>query len=97
MTELYFSTVKILAQRPTHISAERERERERDRDRDRDRDSDRQRQTETDRQTDRNRDGNDKQYFISISVLFSTIRLMYVSLRSAIEYLHLSKPSLNLV
>ena len=34
MTELYFSTVKILAQRPTHISAiatllERERERER--------------------------------------------------------------------
>ena len=32
MTELYFSTVKILAQRPTHISAiatvlERERER----------------------------------------------------------------------
>ena len=33
LIELYFSTVKILAQRPTHISAVAERERERERER----------------------------------------------------------------
>ena len=69
MIKLYFSTVKILAQRPTHVSAVatvllitktfivkgRERERERERDRDRERQTDRQRQRG--RQTDRQRWG----------------------------------------
>ena len=54
MIELYFSTVKILAQRPTHISAIAtvllitKREREIDRQR--------QREIQRDRQTDRQRD-----------------------------------------
>ena len=51
MIELYFSTVKILAQRPTHISATRERERERGGERERERTNEFFR--ETDRQTDR--------------------------------------------
>ena len=45
MIELYFSTVKILAQRLTHVSAvatERERQTDRDRDRQTDRQSERQ-------------------------------------------------------
>ena len=60
MIELDFSTVKILAQRPTHISAvatvlqrEREGERETHRHRQTDRQTDSQTETETDRQTDR--------------------------------------------
>ena len=61
MLKLYFSTVKILAQRPTHISAvatvllinKRERERPRQRDRDIKTERDRDRETQRDRQPDR--------------------------------------------
>ena len=53
MIKLYFSTVKILAQRPTCISAvatdrqtDRDRQRQRDRETETDRDRERQRETE---------------------------------------------------
>ena len=65
MIELYFSTVKILAQRPTHncrcYSTTNNQERERERQTDRqtktetERDKDRETETETERQRERER------------------------------------------
>ena len=56
MIELYFSTVKILAQRPTHISATRERERERERGGGAGRERENERTNFLERQTDRQTD-----------------------------------------
>ena len=82
MIEIAFSTVKILAQRPTHISAVAtvllitktltETERERDRDRETERQTDRQRQRQ------RRQRGNSELYYTMIKNFGSCLFLQSV-------------------
>ena len=80
MIELYFSTVKILAQRPTHISAvatvllitktftvkERQTDRHKQTDRQGKRVTDRRRNTETNRQREKDRNKDRERVYIYI-------------------------------